>query len=101
VYHIYKGLAAKFKEDLQGVVGVPTLALGRAGYASKGVAFSVVGVLFCWAAISYDPNKAGGLDTALRRLKDAPAGPLLLTLVAIGIGCFGLYCFVWARKVRR
>lgn len=100
-YHVYKAATAGFKDDLVGGVGTPTMALGRAGYASKGVAMSIVGVLFVWAAISYDPNVAGGLDTALRRVKDAPAGPFLLTLVAIGIACFGVYCFAWARKVRR
>jgi uncharacterized protein DUF1206 len=81
-------------------VSQTTVALGRAGYASKGVALAIVGVLFGWSAITYDANKAGGLDSALRRLKDAPAGPVLLTVIALGIACFGVYCFVWARKVK-
>ncbi len=100
IYHIYKAVKAKFTEDLVGGVSQTTVALGRAGYASKGVALSIVGVLFGWSAITYDANKAGGLDSALRRLKDAPAGPVLLTVIALGIACFGVYCFVWARKVK-
>lgn len=100
IYHVYKAVTAKFTENLVGGVGTTTIALGRAGYGSKGVALAIVGVLFGWSAITYDPNKAGGLDSALRRLKDAPAGPVLLTLIALGIACFGVYCFVWARKVK-
>ena len=100
IYHIYKAVTAKFTDDLVGGVGQATVKLGRAGYASKGVALSIVGVLFGWSAITYDPEKAGGLDSALRRLKDAPAGPVLLALIALGIACFGVYCFQWARKVK-
>lgn len=101
VYHVIKAVTASFTDDLEGGVGSATIALGRAGYGSKGVALSLVGVLFGWAAITYDSNKAGGLDNALRRLRDQPAGPVLLTVVAVGIACFGVYCFVWARKAKR
>ena len=78
-----------------------TILLGRIGYASKGVAFIVVGALFGWAAIAYDPKKAGGLDTALRTIKDQPFGSVLLTILALGIAAFGLYAFVWSRNARR
>ena len=82
--------------------GLPpaTVTLGRAGYIAKGIALGIVGVLFGWAAISYDPEKAGGLDTALRTLREQPGGPLLLTAVALGIACFGVYCFVWSRNAK-
>ena len=100
IYHIYKAVTAKFTENLVGGVDKATVTLGRAGYGSKGVALSIVGVLFGWSAITYDANKAGGLDSAMRRLKEAPAGPVLLVLIALGIACFGVYCFQWARKVK-
>ena len=61
----------------------------------------MVGVLFGWAAIDYDPQKAGGLDTALHTIKNQPYGPVLLTVLAIGIAAFGLYCFSWSRNARR
>ncbi|MDQ3481565.1 MAG: DUF1206 domain-containing protein, partial [Actinomycetota bacterium] len=38
-----------------------------------------------------------GLDVALRTLLDESFGPWLLAVVAVGIGCFGVYCFFWAR----
>jgi hypothetical protein len=77
-----------------------TVLLGRIGYAAKGVAFIVAGALFGWAAIDYDPEKAGGLDEALRTIKEQPFGPVLLTILAIGIAAFGVYAFAWSRTAR-
>jgi hypothetical protein len=100
VRQIYKAVTKKFTEDLTGGVSESTILLGRIGYAAKGIAFLIVGALFAWASISYDPKKAGGLDTALRTLKDQPFGSILLTLMALGIACFGVYCFVWSRNAK-
>jgi hypothetical protein len=44
----------------------------------------------------YDPGKAGGIDDALRTVHDAPFGAVLLTLMALGLICFGIYRFFWA-----
>ena len=53
------------------------------------------------AALTHDADEAGGLDTALATLKRLPAGPWLLTVVAVGLASFGLYCFARARFERR
>ncbi|NIK62095.1 DUF1206 domain-containing protein [Kribbella shirazensis] len=100
-YHGYKAITLKFTEDLVGGASDGTILLGRIGYFAKGIAFVVVGGLFGWAAISYDPQKAGGLDTALHTIKDQPFGPVLLTVLAAGIAAFGGYCFSWSRNARR
>jgi Domain of Unknown Function (DUF1206) len=100
-YHVYKAITKKFTEDLSGGVSDTTILLGRIGYAAKGVAFVVVGLLFGWAAISYDPQKAGGLDTALHTIRDQPFGSVLLTVLALGIAAFGFYAFSWSRNARR
>ncbi|MFD7160490.1 DUF1206 domain-containing protein [Kribbella sp. NPDC059898] len=99
-YQVYKAITKKFTEDLVGGVSHTTVVLGRVGYAAKGVAFVVVGVLFGWAAIVYDPQKAGGLDTALHTIKGQPFGSVLLTVLAVGIAAFGAYCFSWSRNAR-
>lgn len=67
--------------------------LGMAGYSSKGVAYAIAGALIVAAAVTYDPQKAGGLDAALKTLAGTDWGPWLLGLVALGIACFGVYCF--------
>jgi hypothetical protein len=100
VHQLHKAWTKKFTEDLTGGVSASVILLGRLGYAAKGIAFVITGALFAWAAISYDPNKAGGLDTALRTIKDQPFGSVLLTLVALGLACFGIYCFVWSRNAK-
>lgn len=101
VRQLHKAVTKKFTEDLAGGVSDVTVLLGRIGYAAKGVAFGVVGVLFGWAAIAYDPKKAGGLDTALHTIKEQPFGSVLLTVLAIGLAAFGLYCFGWSQNARR
>lgn len=100
IRQVYKSVTKKFTEDLVGGVSESTILLGRIGYAAKGVAFVIVGGLFAWASFSYDAKKAGGLDTALRTIKDQPFGSVLLTLMAVGLACFGLYCFVWSRNAK-
>ncbi|HEU4909958.1 MAG TPA: DUF1206 domain-containing protein [Propionibacteriaceae bacterium] len=100
VSQIIKGLREKFLEDLDQGVGKATRWLGKVGYPSKGVALSIVGVLFGWAALTYDPQKAGGMDAALTTIRNQPFGTVLLVIMAAGIACFGIYCFFWARMAR-
>ena len=94
---VIKGIKGKFTNDLDGGISRNAKRLGQVGYISKGVAMAVVGGLFGWAALTYDPSKAGGLDDALRTINSAPLGSVLLTIVALGLVCFGVFCFYWAR----
>jgi hypothetical protein len=73
------------------------LRLGRLGYAARGVVFSLVGLFLIQAAVTYTPQKAGGLGGALVALAGTPYGPYLLGLVAIGLIAFGGYCLALAR----
>ena len=57
--------------------------------------------LFGYAAITHEANKSGGLDQALTEVLDQPFGPGLLVAIALGIGCFGLFCFAQARHLSR
>lgn len=100
VSQVLRGVRHKFTEDLSGERTRATLALGTAGYVAKGVALAVVAGLFAYAAIAYDPKKAGGLDAALHTVGSQPLGSLLLTLLALGFAAFGLYCSVWSRNAR-
>ncbi|GAA2136343.1 DUF1206 domain-containing protein [Glycomyces algeriensis] len=100
------GLKKKFQKHLNTGQMNPSvrrtmLRLGMAGYTTKGVAYGIAGALIVSAAVNYDPKQAGGLDAALKTLAGTPWGPWLLGLVALGIACFGVYCFfqVKYRKV--
>jgi len=73
-YHVYKGWTKKFLEDLREQPGDWAVTAGRIGYIAKGVALVIV--------------------------KDAPFGPFLLTLVAVGIAAYGVYSFARSRYAR-
>jgi hypothetical protein len=102
----YRGWVEKFTKHLQpeatsGGSRKPVVVLGKVGYLAKGAALAAVGGLFVSAAVQHDPKESGGLDVALHELLRQPFGPVLLALVALGLGCFGVYCFFWARYLRR
>lgn len=73
---------------------------GQIGYIAKGVAIGVLGVLVVSAAIRFDPNQANGLDSALKTLAAQPFGVILLSLVAVGIAAYGVFCFFDAKYHR-
>jgi uncharacterized protein DUF1206 len=96
------GLLKKFEEHQNTQQMSPSVRktnrrLGMAGYAAKGVAYTIAGVLVVAAAVTYDPDKARGLDAALRTLAQASYGPWLLGLIALGIAAFGVFCFAQAK----
>ncbi len=77
---VVRGIKASFTHHLQPQAtssqsGNVIVRLGQAGYVAKGVSLGIVGGLFVLAAWTCDPQKAGGLDTALQTLLDQPLGP--------------------------
>ena len=105
-WHIRKGINKHFLKQIdttgcsQAAVRLVT-RLGQVGFPGKGIALAGVGVLLIWAAVTYDPSKAQGLDGALHGVLELPFGRILLTLVALGIAAFGAFCFVRARYPER
>ncbi len=105
-YFVHKGLTKGFMKaiDTSSASAAQRRWIERAGqlgYPGKGVALLVVGGLLVWAAISFDADKAAGLDGALRTVQDAPLGSWLLTLIALGLVAFGVFCFARARYPER
>jgi hypothetical protein len=100
IAQIVKGIKQNFTEDLDRGAPPSVRRLGTVGYCAKGIALAIIGGLFVWAAITYDPDKAGGMDAALSAIRGQPFGSVLLTIMAVGIACFGIYCFFWARMAR-
>jgi Domain of Unknown Function (DUF1206) len=100
IAQIVKGVKQKFTEDLDRGVRPAVRRLATVGYCVKGIALSIIGGLFVWAAVTYDPKKAGGMDAALSTVREQPFGTVMLAIMAAGIACFGVYCFFWARMAR-
>jgi len=103
---IRRAWTEKFREHLSGEgqggeAGQAYIWFGKAGYSAKGVAFLVIGGLFVYAGFTHQAKKAGGLDDALHTVLQQPFGPVLLGLIAVGIACYGLFCFARARHLSR
>lgn len=102
VAQVRKAFTKKFLKEIDTSSMSPTARtsitrLGQVGYAAKGVALTVVGLLLGYAAITYDPQKARGLDGAMSTIVAQPFGQFLLTAVALGFVAFGLFAFAQSR----
>lgn len=100
-YHVYMGATKKFVEQLErtggGQVGRAVIIAGRVGYIAKGIALAILGGLVIAAVVTADPEKAGGLDAALRTVGEQPFGQLLLVLTGAGIALYGIYSIARAK----
>jgi len=106
VYQGYQAWTEHFAEKLDaegrsGSTGTAYIAFGKAGYTARGVALVIVGGLFAYAAITHDASKSGGLDQALFEVLDTPFGPVLLTLLGVGLACYGLFTLARARHLAK
>jgi hypothetical protein len=103
VVFVHRGATRSFLENVAepgGTAGRIVTGLGIAGYVAKGIVLAVLGVLLVIAAVTHDPEQAGGLDEALTTLTELPGGVLLLGFVAVGLIAYGLFCFARARWPR-
>jgi len=96
------GLTKKFEKHLNtgqmdGNVRRTVRRLGVAGYSAKGTAYGIAGALIVAAAVTYDPEKARGLDAAIKTIAAESYGPWLLGLIALGVAAYGIYCFFQAK----
>ncbi len=101
-YLVYRAYTEKFAKHINaegksGETGKAYLWFGKAGYTAKGVTFGIVGGLFLYAGLTHEAKKSGGLDQALHKVLQQPFGPFLLVLIALGLACYGLFCFARAR----
>jgi hypothetical protein len=103
---VFRGWTEKFKEHLDaqgqsGKDGSAYVIFGKVGYISKGIAIAIVGGLFAYAAITHEAKRSGGLDQALQTVREQPFGQVLLIAIAVGLACYGLFCFARAKHLSR
>jgi hypothetical protein len=99
---LVKGVRKSFSEEIDpssmsSVAHKSVERLGQVGYIGKGVALGVVGGLLSYASLTFDRQKAPGLDGTLRTILAQPMGRFLLTAVALGFVAFGLFALVQSR----
>ncbi|MGZ6826078.1 MAG: DUF1206 domain-containing protein, partial [Mycobacteriales bacterium] len=101
----YRALSKKFLDKLDLPAGswlTRELAgkLGLVGLLGRGLVFCLIGGFLVDAAVTFDPDKAKGLDASLKTLAQQPFGTVLLLAAALGLLAFGLWSFVEARYRR-
>ncbi len=99
---VVKAVSGSFTEEIDTSSMSPALRsgverLGQVGFIGKGVALSVVGGLLSYASLTFDPQKAPGLDGTLQMILVQPVGKFLLTAMALGFVAFGLFAMLQAR----
>ena len=102
LYHVRKGLRSEFLQEIDLSTVAPALCTlahrsSQLGFVLKGVSFVLVGGIVAWAAITFDPEQATGLDGALRAIAAEPYGRWVLTAIAVGLASFAVYCLARAR----
>ncbi|KAB2342396.1 DUF1206 domain-containing protein [Actinomadura rudentiformis] len=101
-HQVWHGASRDFRQELKTFgmdqrVQRTVEALGVVGHIARGVVAMSAGVFLAYAAITFDPGKAKGLDGTLRELAATPAGPWLLIAVALGLVIFGVYSLCESR----
>ena len=71
--------------------------IGQVGTVARGVVVGLAGVLVVSAAWTFEPQKARGIDGALRTLLEQPYGRVLTGLAALGLLAFGVFGLLEAR----
>nr|WP_245541554.1 DUF1206 domain-containing protein [Smaragdicoccus niigatensis] len=99
-YHVYEGVSKSFLEELKGVSSALVRRLGMIGYVAKGLVIAGAGVLVVVATIYSEPEKATGLDGALKTLGAQPFGAVLLIVAGLGIMTYGVFSFAMARYTK-
>jgi Domain of Unknown Function (DUF1206) len=99
---VIEGVRQKFMKNLQtgqmsARVRRVVTVLGMTGTIARGVVFALVGVLVIDAAVTFKAAESGGIDKALRTLRDQPFGQSLMLLAALGLLIFGVYGLCEAR----
>jgi type IV secretory pathway VirB2 component (pilin) len=99
---VMEGVKRKFVKYLRTAEMTPrtqhvVVRLGVIGTVARGLVFALAGALVIDAAVTYQPSKAGGLDTALNTLRDQSFGEFALIVAAVGLIIFGVYGLCEAR----
>jgi hypothetical protein len=99
---VFEGVTRKFEKYLRmtqmsAATRVVVEKLGVVGTVARGLVIGLAGLLVLDAAVTYQPQKARGLDGALRTLAGQPYGKVLLVVAALGLVTFGLYGYAEAR----
>jgi hypothetical protein len=84
-------------EGMPRALAILTRALGAVGCVARAVVFVLVGVFVLKATVLSSAKQVKGLDAVFRSVASSAYGSWLLTVLASGLLCYGLYCLLEAR----
>lgn len=98
LYQMYRAYTVSFRKhwkthqmsDVQ--IRLATL-MGRIGLPARAVVFIIIGLFLIIAGWTANADEVKGVGGALLTLASQPFGRWLLGAVAVGMVCYGLYCF--------
>lgn len=100
VHFVIKGARRNFRPELRRFEdtahGQVIEVLGVVGHVAKGVALLLVGGLFAIAGLDRNPQESTGLDGSLKALQAHPLGAYVLTAIAVGLICYGIFAVIRA-----
>ena len=102
VYMAQKGIRTDFADEIprdrfSPAVRTAVLRISQVGFTLKGVALVLVGVVVAWAGVTAHPSQGDGMDGALRTIAGQAFGQWMLTVIAVGLAAFAVYCLARAR----
>jgi hypothetical protein len=105
VVDVVKGARLSFSEEIDTSSMPPAVrkgveCLGQVGYVTKGLALGLMGGLLSFATLTFDRQKAPGLDGTLQTILTQPFGKFLLSAMAGGFLAFGLFAMLQSRYRR-
>ncbi|MCU1393216.1 MAG: hypothetical protein JWM34_1644 [Ilumatobacteraceae bacterium] len=97
IYRIAKAVKRDVNDelDLSGMSSERRRAtewLGITGEIGRGLGIGLIGYFLLRAAMTYDANKATGLDGALRMLATRTGGVFVVVVTGLGFVAYGLFC---------
>jgi hypothetical protein len=104
-YFVYKGLRAKFRDDLEPAGVGPVshesiVTLGRIGWVGRGLVMGLVGWFLIRAAVEFRPAEARGFDGAFREVTESTLGPAIVGFAAVALILYGAFCVISAPRQR-
>ncbi|WP_108667382.1 DUF1206 domain-containing protein [Euzebya rosea] len=98
IRQLWRAWNGDLREELDGI-GHPSWAraVGRLGYAGRGLSYLLIGAFVTHGAVVFDPDEATGLDKALDELSRTVPGRVAVAVVALGLVTLAVWFGLVAR----
>ncbi|KKB09488.1 DUF1206 domain-containing protein [Devosia chinhatensis] len=95
----WRGISRKYQERIKLPAAHENLLhpICVVGLAARGLLLAITGGFFAYAAMTFDPDQAGGISAALDWVHALPFGVYLYAFAAGGLIAFGAYSVIQAR----